>query len=296
MNLEKPHNILLIRRAAIGDVIMTTGVVRELKKRYGDNANIDIATEQIGIFRNNPHVRNVMHINTGIDIREYNVIYNLDDSYEYNPLINYVDNYFYQVFGTTDMDKSTELFPDDGDRAFVDADLAELGDKFIVVHMRNWHWPAKNISMDIWLDVYTKLFEARADFKIVTVGGPTDFFIEDHPLFFDARTRYNDQQLKYLCDNAACFVGIDSGPFWAASASVTHMIALLTHLHPDRILPHRNMALGHNCTVIQTNEDCAGCNDVQARPVRQLVCQKSTFPCAGNFDSQRIADAILKQL
>lgn len=296
LTLERPLNILLLRTAAIGDVIMSTGVVRELKKRYGNNANIDVVTERLGVFRNNPHVRSVMHPSSDIDLNNYDVYINLDDSYEYNPLIHYVDNYFYQAFGSIDMDKSTELFPSDEDKALVDADLKEIGDKFIVVHMRNWHWPAKNISMDVWFDVYAKLFEQRADFKVVTVGGPTDHFITEHPLFVDVRTKYNDQQLKYLCDKAACFVGIDSGPYWAASASKTHIVALLTHLHPDRILPHRNLTLGGNCTAIQSQESCAGCNDKQARPVRQLVCEKQTFPCSGNFNSDAIAKAILEQL
>jgi ADP-heptose:LPS heptosyltransferase len=303
MNLEKPLNILVRRRAAIGDVIMSTGVVRELKKLYGDNANIDVITENIGVYRNNPHVRTVMHTSSVIDPAAYHAVYNLDDSYEYNPAEHFVDNYFYQVFGTTEVNRSTELFPSDEDKAIVEQDIVnEIGDKFIVVHMRNWHWTAKNISMDVWFEVYAKLFESRSDFKVVTVGGPTDFFIEDHPLFVDKRTKYNDQQLKYLCDHAYCFVGIDSGPYWAASASDTHIVALLTHLRPACILPYRNSMntefgiLGHNCTAIQTLEDCAGCNDIQQRPVRQLVCGKGNTPCSSNFDSDAIAKAILEQL
>lgn len=295
MNLEKPHNILVLRRAAIGDVIMTTGVVRELKKRYGANANIDVATEQMSVYVNNPHVRNVLHINSGIDLSKYNIFYNLDDSYENNPLVHYVDSHFYQVFGSIDFDKSTELFPSDNDKQIVEEYLKEIGEKFIVVHMRNWHWAAKNISMDVWFEVYGKLFEQQTDFKIVTVGGPTDFFIEDHPLFVDLRAKLSDQQLKYLCDHARCFVGIDSGPYWVASASNTHIVALLTHLHPERILPYRG-EFGANCTAIPTNESCTGCNDKQDRPVRQLVCEKQTFPCVNNFDTDKITKAILDQL
>jgi ADP-heptose:LPS heptosyltransferase len=303
MKLEKPYNILVNRRAAIGDVIMTTGVVRELKKRYGDNANIDVITENIGIYRNNPHVRNVMHSSSAVNKDAYNLYINLDDSYELNPLVHYVDNYFYQVFGTTDIDRSTELFPTDEDKtAVLNLQHQNELDKYIVVHMRNWHWTAKNISIEVWFDVYAKLFEQRTDFKVVCVGGPTDLYIEDHPLFIDARTKLNEHQIKHLCDDASAFVGIDSGPYWAASASRTHIVALLTHLRPELILPYRNSmntefgVLGYNCTAIQTQEDCRGCNDQQARPVRQLVCVKGNTPCNNNFDTQAIADAILKQL
>jgi len=294
LKTEQPFNILVRRRAAIGDVIMTTGVVRELKLRYGDNANIDIATDAIEVYRNNPHIRHIIPVDTLSHVdQQYQVYINLDEAYEINPTQNYVDNYFYRAFGTLDMDRSVELFPSDDDRKQVDNDLDsnQIG-KFIVVHMRNWHWAAKNISIQTWLDVYTKLFTERADFKVVCVGGPTDFYIEDHPLFFDARGKYNSQQLKYLCDHAQCFVGIDSGPYWCASASKTPMVALLTHLRPEVIQPSRIAEFA----AIQTQEDCRGCNDVQQRPIRFIDCKKSTYPCTSNWDTDLIANTILTHL
>jgi len=296
MKLTKTINILVQRRAAIGDVIMSTGVVRELKRRYGDNANIDVATDFAEPYRNNPHIRNVYPVQQIPNPANWDVYVNLDDAYENDPQNHYIDNYFFRAFGDTlDADKSVELFPIDEDRALVDADLKEIAGDFIVVHMRNWHWTAKNITMDVWLEVFGKLFEARADFKIVCVGGATDHWV-DHPLFIDARAKYNSQQLKYLCDNARCFVGIDSGPFWCAAASTTHIVALLTHVSPGSIIPYRNNELGHNSTAITTEEDCRGCNTEQIRPVRQLVCKKGTTPCNNNFATNTIADAILKQL
>jgi ADP-heptose:LPS heptosyltransferase len=292
MNLEQPINILVQRRAAIGDVIMTTGVVRELKRKYGTNASIDISTDFAEPYRNNPYIRNIFPVDQIPPVNNrYEMYVNLDDAYENNPTEHYVDNYFYRAFGSgaEDLDKSVELFPSDEDRVAIDIDLKELGNKFIVVHLRNWHWAAKNISMDIWLEVFGKVFEQRADFKIVTVGGRSDHFV-DHPLFLDRRNVYNSQQIKYLCDQAACFVGIDSGPFHCAAASSTHIIGLLTHLRPERIMPQGNH------TAITTLEDCAGCNDTQQRPIRQLVCKKTTTPCNNNFDTVAIAQAILGQL
>lgn len=288
MKLEQPINILIQRRAAIGDVIMTTGVVRELKRKYGSSANIDIATDFSEPYRNNPHIRNIFPVDQIPPVNNrYEMYVNLDDAYETNPTEHYVDNYFYRVFGDAcDLDKRVELFPTDNDITVVDRDLKDIGDKFIVVHLRNWHWTAKNITMDIWLEVFGKLFEERVDFKIVCVGGSTDHYV-DHPLFIDKRAIYNSQQQKYLCDHAACFVGIDSGPFHCAAASSTHIIGLLTHLKPERIMP------AGNHTAIQTLEDCAGCNDEQQRPIRQLVCKKGNTPCNNNFDITSIADAIM---
>ena len=297
MKLEQPINILVQRRAAIGDVIMTTGVVRELKRRYGDNANIDVATDFAEPYRNNPHIRNIFPVDQIPNPHNWNLYYNLDDAYELNPTEHYVENYFYRVFAdSTTLNMAVELFPTDEDRLAVDQVIKEVIDnRFIVVHMRNWHWTAKNISLDVWLEVFGKLFEETSDYNVVCVRGPTDHFV-DHPLFVDLRNKLNSQQIKYLCDQASCFVGVDSGPFQCAAASKTHIIGLLTHLDPGTIMPYRKFELGYNSTAIPTEEDCRGCNKNQQRPVRQLVCIKDNTPCNANFDADTIAKAILRTL
>ena len=283
----KPINILVQRRASIGDVIMSTGVVRELKKIYQDNASIIVATDCLEVYKNNPHIAGVVPVNS-VDTAKFDVVYNLDDAYEYTPYSNYVNSYFYRVFGTNStVDRSVELFDTAEDRMEIDGD-------YIVVHMRNWHWQAKNIDMSVWFEVFARVFEENDTVKVVCVGGPTDNFV-DHPLFIDARNK-TSQQIKVLCDGAKCFVGIDSGPYWCAAASRTHIIGLLTHLLPERIMPERKREYMYNATAIQTREDCAGCNDTQARPIHQIVCKKSTFPCTKNFDTDAIASAILKTL
>jgi ADP-heptose:LPS heptosyltransferase len=289
LKIKKPINICVKRRAAIGDVIMTTGVVRELKKMYGDTANIFVATDHPGVYKNNPHVAQIVAATS--DTNMFDVTYNLDDAYEYNTGSNFIDCYFHRVFGHTTFDKSVELFPSDTDKGVVDNFLADIDGPFVVFHMRNWHWQAKNISLNVWFDVLAKLFTERADVTVVCVGSTADHYV-DHPLIVDARQRFSDQQLTYMMDKAACFVGIDSAPFWCAAASKTHLIGLLTHLSPDCIMPDR----AAKSTAIPTLEDCAGCNEKQATPVRQIVCGKGNTPCTSNFDTDAIAKAILESL
>lgn len=296
MKLERKQQILVRRRAAIGDTIMSTGVVRELKRKYGDNADIHVATEFMEVYTNNPHIKSIYHTDHMPAADQFDLYVNLDDAYEWNPTIHYVDNYFYRAFGSIDYNKSVELFPNKEDELVVAQDREEIDSKYIVVHMRQWHWAAKNVALDTWFAVFEKLFEHTTDIKIVCVGGPTDFAVNDHPLFVNRVGKYNSQQMKLLCDSAQCFVGIDSGPFQCAAASTTHIVALLTHLHPDRILPYRNGSLGDNCTAVQTGIECRGCNDNQQRPVRQLQCIKGNFPCANSFDADTITNAIIKTL
>jgi ADP-heptose:LPS heptosyltransferase len=296
--LTNPLNILVKRTAAIGDVIMATGVVRELKRKYGDNANIWVATDVLEVFKNNPHIKGAIPVK-GVVESQFDVVYNLDDSYESNRDINYIDSYFYRVFGEQALNKSVELFPNEDDKLRLlnlQQQYEHKLDRYIVVHMRNWHWQAKNIALSVWFDVFVKLFEERDDFSIVTIGGPTDHTL-DHPNFVDLRnSNLTSQQMMLLCDSAKCFVGIDSGPFHCAAASKTHIVALLTHLKTERIIPERKWMKGYDVTAIETLEDCRGCNDRQPLPVRQIACEKGNYPCTTNFDTQAIANAILKTL
>jgi ADP-heptose:LPS heptosyltransferase len=295
MKLEVPIGILLRRRAALGDVIITTGVVRELKNMYGDNCVIDVHTEYPQVFKHNPHVRNVIHTDTEVDAAVYDVFYNLDDTYEYNPDGHFVDNYFYRVFGNTNMDKSMELFIGDAQVAEVDKLVASIDSPFVVIHMRRWHWELKNIAVEVWIDVINKILAADPSVKIVCTGGPTDYAPEGNPRVIDARG-LDAGSTCYLMDSAKCFVGIDSAPFHIAGASETHIVALLSHMYPDRVLPFRNGVMGDNCTVIQASVPCVGCHARQQRPVRQIVCERSDYACNKLWDIAAIVDAVVKQL
>ena len=291
MNFDRPVQILVRRRAALGDVIMSTGVVRELKKRY--HCEIDVATEYPNVFNNNPHVRAIYHTEVMPNPAAYDLYVNLDDAYEHNPVNHYLDSYFYRAFGTSAVDnKAVELFANENDHSVVDAFCHDhVLDKFIVIHIRQWYWALKNMSWDTWYNVFEQLFTERTDFKIVTVGSAQDGTVEQHPLFVDAREILNVQQQKLLMDRARCFVGIDSGPYHIAAASSTHMVSLHTHLLPERIAPTWKAVMP-----ILSAVDCVGCNDNQQRPVRQVVCKHGDFRCSTSFDAKRIANNILEIL
>lgn len=290
MKIEKPIQILVRRRAALGDVIMSTGVVRELKYRY--HCDIDVATEFPNVFDNNPNVRAIYHTNAMPNPTTYDLYINLDDAYESNPCNHYLDSYFYRAFGTSAVGKKEpELFPSKFDIDIVNSFFQDNEiDNYIVVHIRQWYWPLKNMSWDTWYSVFEQLFTQRTDFKIVCVGTIQDGFVE-HPLFVDARDQLNIQQQKLLMDHARCFVGIDSGPYHIAVASKTHIISLHTHLLPERIAPQHKLY-----TAIKADVECVGCNDHQTRPVSQVVCKHGDFRCSNSFSADRITNNILEIL
>ena len=288
-------NILVRRRAALGDAIMATGVVRELKRRF-PNSNIDVATEFLEVFNNNPHIRHLYHANAMPDPNKYEMYVNLDDCYEAAKDMHYVDCYFYRAFGN-DIDniddKSPELHVTEQDLETANDFIAENSlDRFVCVHIRQWYWAMKNMAWETWFAVFEKLFTARADFKIVCVGSEQDGML-DHPLFVDARGKLTLQQTRVLMDNAECFVGIDSGPYHIASASSTPIVSLHTHLLPERVAPRDKQV-----TVVKSGIDCVGCNELQPKPVRQINCihGPEDFRCSRLFDADEIATAVLEYL
>jgi heptosyltransferase-3 len=297
MKIENPIKILVKRRAALGDVVMTTGVVRELRKAHGTTATIDICTDFIDVYRRNPHVDNVykdMPIG-----KHYDVIYDLDNSYEFNPSNHFVDTYFHRVFGLNHgRDQSMELFPTPEDRARVEQDIAEnIGDNFIVIHMRNWYWANKNIQPQTWFQILEGVFTQTVDTKVVLVGGPNDISINDHPLIVNRLGAYNLQEEHVLMSRARLFIGVDSGPFHIAGTSACPILALLSHVRPEYILPYRDGELGKNCTTIQASVPCVGCHERQVRPVSQLICeQNQTYPCNTDWDVDAIVQVILNHV
>ena len=291
MKIEKKIDILVRRIGALGDVVYTTGVVRELYKKYQGNARITVQTDFPDVYANNPYVHHVVNSETGLTVGAFDLFINLDDAYEFNPDNHYLDSYFYKAFGENNLDHSSELFPSAKDQAEVDADLQVIGDKFIAVHMRQWHWELKNIAADVWFKVFEEIYTERTDYKVVFVGGSSDGHIPDHPLMFNCTGRYTPAQLKYLLDHAACFVGIDSGPYAIATASKCNVVALLSHMVPDNIIPINN-----DTKVVQADVECVGCYVRQARPVRGIVCERGDFACNRTWQTEKISQSILKYM
>jgi heptosyltransferase-2 len=70
------QNILLLQTAFLGDAILTTPLIRALRKIYSDSKIDILATPQAGIvFRNNPHVNQIFFLNKKIWLKKiYSIV------------------------------------------------------------------------------------------------------------------------------------------------------------------------------------------------------------------------------
>lgn len=289
MKIDTKISILIRRRAALGDVVLLTGAVRELYKKYKGCVNIDIQTDHPEVFQNNPYVEEVFTYSQNKN-KKWNLIFDLDNSYESNIKNHFLDSYYYYMFGENELDKQNELFCSDEQMQRVDNDLQSVGDKFIAVHMRKWWLELKNISPEIWIKIFERFLSEHTDYKVVTVGGPNDYSVE-HPPFVNYNGRYSPSELSYFLNHAKCFVGIDSAPMHIAGTSDVPIVALLSHVTPEHVLPYRLGIMGYKCRVVMSDVPCVGCVNKQDIPVSGINCENN-YKCSYTWN----IDNIVKQI
>lgn len=285
----KTNSVLVRRRAAIGDVIMTTGIVRELKFHHPE-AHVAVATDYPEVFKNNPYVDSLVGIEE--DPKNYEVSFNLDDVYEVKPTENLVNSYYSAVFGSAHRARWSELFLTHDDTVRPRELIDRIPGEYIVIHMRNWHWPMKNVDPQIWLQVLLGLFNQRDDHSVVFVGGATDH-VFDLPMTYDARG-FTLHENCDLIQKAALFIGGDSAPFHIAACTDTPILGLLTHLMPEQIMPFRKNS-NHDRAILSTMP-CVGCYGRQPTPVRYVRCDHGDYRCNSHWDVDKIVTTMLEML
>lgn len=291
--------ILVDRRRALGDLVMITPVLRELRRRHPD-AFLQVVTEEPGVLNNNPHVSLVVKPEDMQKSDPWDLYINLNDAYEEQVTSHYVDSYLCRAFGPEGLsiDHAPEIFPTDEERENVDEVIKEMNSKFVVVHMRRWAWENKNIDLEIWSSVFTRLHEKYPDLKVVAVGAKYDFRVPPQPdKFVDLVDQLSIGEIQYLISQACAFIGPDSGPFHIAGTTNTPVVALISHLLPEQILPTRGGEFGKDVTVVTSDVECLGCYARQQPPVRELTCENEVkFVCSKSFDNLKIFTAIEKIL
>lgn len=287
--------ILIDRRRALGDLVMITPVVRELRRRYPD-AWLQVVTEEPAVLNNNPHVSKVVRPNEMEKADPWDIYVNLNDAYEEQVTSHYVDSYLYRAFGADykDIDHSPEMFPTAEERENVDEAIKDIGDKFIVIHMRRWAWENKNIDLETWSAFFTRLHDKHPDCKIVAVGAQYDHHVPHDPeKFADLVGQLSLGEIQYLISRANAFIGPDSGPFHIAGTTKTPVVGLISHLLPEQILPWRGGEFGKDITVVTSDVACLGCYARQQPPVRELKCENEVqFVCSKSFDNLKMFNAI----
>jgi ADP-heptose:LPS heptosyltransferase len=155
--------------------------------------------------------------------------------------------------------------------------------------MRRWAWENKNIDLQVWGGIISILEHLWPDLKFVSVGAQHDYKLSGRDNWISLNDDLSLGQIKCLIEGAKAFMGSDSGPFHIAGTTNTPIVAMLSHVMPQHILPWRNGKFGDRVWVAQSTVECVGCYSRQQTPVRQLVCEnKEQWACNKNFDGDEI--------
>ncbi len=291
--LERPPTILVIRRRALGDVLMATPIVRRLHESRGGFCHIDVATRHGDVFRNNPYVRRTLAMeDLGGLTTPVDLVLDLDGVYERNPACHPTHAYAFHALGHADGDLGVELYPSAADRALAEDAVRGIGRPFAVIHRPGRRSPQRHLPDALWQHVIDGLL-SRTDLDLVVVGTRGDDGGDARPpsRVHDVRGRFTVQVLHEVMAASALFVGGDSGPAHVAGATGVPMAVFYTNAHHDWRRPLR--ASGHFVPIVP-EIDCYGCQGLSPLPGAHQVCARGDVACVSRFDPDRALAAVLE--
>ena len=285
--------ILLIRHGALGDVIWTTPIVRQIWRDHGGDCLIDVLTLKSEVFQGSPWVNTVLTPET-FDNRQklYDKTINLDLAYEKYPSMHLLAAYAKFSHGSIQGISALEpeLFETRQDQVAVQQRIdSEIDGQFLVLHMRRDTWPSRNLSINKWREIVDELL-STTNLRIVQVGSPNEICFDHDPRLINLMGQLSLQQLKVLIAKSRVYLGIDSGTLHVAACTATPIVALFTSCHHTYREP-----LGRDKThfyPIPADIECYGCQSRMPPPVTGVVCARGDVACIESFVPEKVTRAI----
>lgn len=282
--------LVVKRRGALGDVVLTVPVVRHIKSLNPD-ADVIVATDCGVVYQNNPYVAGV--IRTDDIPSNVDAIYDLDMAYEHKPKMHIIDAYSQKVFNHCKIDKKLELFPSDNDHAVVQnliRDKKINPNDMVLIHMavtwKNRTWPISK-----WMEVVEQL--SQSGYSVVTVGSERDFRI-GKPMHnvTEMQGQLSIQQIYALSSMARCFVASDSGLMHVAGCTDVPIVGIFTSANPEYRMPFRGGILGNRFNPVTPSINCRFCLHDEPPPVTYCGCKRSDFACLTQITPSAVVKAV----
>ena len=253
------------RLGGIGDVLMTTPVVKALKTRYPE-CHLTYATDPqyyhgdlIRILEGNPYIDEVVDYR-GIDQQAFHLFVDLTGicpPYENknNPPMNRIDLFARHV-GTRLDDPLPDYIIRDDEKQWANKIIqkwfGEGSYKTIVVHTASVDarrtWPVQN-----YIELITQLAAKRSDLRFIILDQNRKNKTWDYKYCVNA-SDYGVRQMAALIWAADLFVGPDSGPMHVAGALEKEIVALFGSTHPDARINYYDGAVS-----VTADIDCLYC-------------------------------------
>lgn len=242
-----------VRTEAVGDVLRTLDVFRELKE------DMVVVTNAPEVFRDVPRV-----IALSRDRDEYAVssFVDLDLSYERRPKMSIEESYRHQLglkyLGNMEINYHSTALDWFHVRKSVENDWNR---PFVVVHARNRN-ANRTLSFSFWKELITNLVDM--DYTVVVIGSDYDHQFRGERVV-DMVGKTNLPMMRALMERAKLFIGMDSGPMHVADGACP-AIGIFTIADPDkRVSPE--------VTPVVPDIPCVGCLHRQTPPLTNFTCE-----------------------
>ena len=280
-------SILVRRTGAFGDVVLTTPVIRRLRRENPD-AEIAVQTAYPGVFARSPHRVATLppgpppypwteHGGVGRTI-------DLDLAYERRPTTHIVNAFMLNAFGDEGEpgDRGQEL-------AYEKLDQWPAKPRVVVVHAAKAGWRNRTLPEATWVEA-VNLLRAAGCFPIV-VGTMRDALPKARCAAFHSEDAL---ATAALIARAACFVGSDSGLLHVAGATDVPIVGVFTCALAETRLPWRNGTLGERCEAVVPPLDCVGCLARAPIPATAESCERGDIACVTAVTAEAIVSAALR--
>lgn len=282
------RSIMIVRAGALGDVILTTPVIRALADKYA-NAEISVVTGFPEVFDQNPYVT---HAGKKMlkQKDKYDLFFDLDMAYEREPNLHIVDAYA-RVCGVADqvaeLGRAPEVFPDAKDIEFANDVVSKEDGLWVAIHPGPTAWIGRNWPAERWAEVSEWLLSEGVN--VVLVGGKDAYAI---PSTVDLRGKTTFHQLAALMRLVDVFAGIDSAPMHLAAVAEIPIVALFGCIDPAYRLSGLNQC---GVTAPKAEVGCLGCHHYLPAPRVASECfrEKCKVPrCMDLLRVERVLEAL----
>lgn len=221
------HPAILRRRAAWGDVLLVTPIIRALKKK-NKLTQISVETICAGVFNGNPDVAYVapsVAVTSG-DTEDHN----LNGIFEMNPGRHIVDAYASAVgLKEGEYDKVTKIYPPGGDVEWAKRTITTKD--WVAIHPGPTTWRCKNWPSERWVSVIQYL--QMRGMKVLLVGNDA---LPPFKNDLDLRGKTTVGQLAAIIGECRLFIGVDSFPIHVAQAMGIPVLGLFGITTPSLLL------------------------------------------------------------
>ena len=313
--MSKTLKILVVRFSSIGDIVLTTPVVRMLKNQLNTEVHFLTKAPFVSLLKNNPYVDSVFQIDKSInevisDLKKENYDYVIDlhsnlrtqilklklgvtaksfnklnwekfflTNFKTNilPDVHIVDRYLDTVkfLGITNDNKGLDFFLSDADKV----DLAEFQKDYIAFVIGGQH-ATKILPTAKIISICNKLNKA-----VLLIGGPNDIERGDEISKASSAINtcgdYSLLQSAFLIKNSAYVISHDTGMMHIAAAFKKKIYSVWGNTIPE---------FGMYPYLSDENSKLIEVKDLSCRPCSKIgydKCPKGHFKCMQEIDENQ---------